>query len=105
MRILKAGKKRFVNVVAKEVMEAVRSGVAGDMVCIRNAKKPEKVIYAHGIQIMGPMQLIPDLSQPLPGTEGRGICYVETEAEIRLLTKSECRRLKEQGSGIAVIGA
>jgi hypothetical protein len=83
--VLASGKERIVHVIAKVLGQRMASGDhSAPMIGVRPMAKPEKVsVYRH-VEILGKSKLLDTPEHPLPGTDGRGICYLVTKAPIRV---------------------
>jgi len=76
------GTKRVVHVVAKMLQQNFATGQHRPMVGIRNKNALGKFVLTHHASILGPSQLLHTPQSPLPGTDGRAICVLHTEAPI-----------------------
>lgn len=84
-RILPAGPKRIINVLAAKLAENLSNGSREPMIAIRSSSNRKRVTMAHHIEIInGHVTLCEQYEKPLPETNGRGICYLETDAAIRI---------------------
>lgn len=84
-RILKKGIKRIVHVVAKFLKENLEQGKNNMLVGIRPCSSPKRVTLYRHCDILGECRLehFPP-EKAIPGTDGRGICYLVTDAAIRV---------------------
>ena len=84
-RVLQGGKERIVHVIAKVLGQRIAAGDHSvPMIGVRPAARPEKLsVYRH-VEILGESRLLDTPDNPLPGTEGRGICYLVTSAPLRV---------------------
>ncbi len=82
---LPAGVNRIINVDAPTLRDNLDNGDKKPMVRVRPADHPEELEVFHGVSINGPCEIFPTFEKPLPGTNGRGICYVTTTAELECL--------------------
>lgn len=83
-KLLKAGVKRIVHVLAPNLQANLQDGKQRSIIGVRPFEKPETLeVYRHA-EILGPCSLMHTPDQPLPGTNGRGICYMVTTAAIRV---------------------
>jgi hypothetical protein len=62
---------------------AIRDG--GPAVVVRDAAKPATFSVYHGVEWNGPSALH-RATTPLPGTDGRGLVYITTDAALRVYT-------------------
>lgn len=79
-----APRKRIVHVVAKILQESMQTGVQYELMGVRDFERREDLIIARHVQILGPSDLWHTPTEPLPGTNGRGIAYLVTEAPLKL---------------------
>jgi len=83
-KLLKAGVKRIVHVLAPMLQANLQDGKQRSIIGVRPFENPETLeVYRHA-EILGPCSLMHTPEQPLPGTNGRGICYMVTTAAIRV---------------------
>ena len=80
--VFKAGTKRLVHVSPKVVQTNLSDHKNEPMIGVRPASNPHKVQEFHRICIQGSSILIPKFRRPLPGTDGRAICYIITSAKL-----------------------
>ena len=83
---LPAGVKRIVNVSAKILRENLERGERSPMVMVRDADRMADELIVKSVRILGPSTLGPMFDEPLPGTDGRGICHLVTEASLECET-------------------
>lgn len=89
VRRLRGGKKRIVHVIAKTLAKNMDTGLHQPLIGVRSARNPDQVrVYRHA-EILGPSKLMHTPNAPLPGTDGRGICYLVTRAPIRVYLDRE----------------
>lgn len=101
--LLAGGARRIVHVVSKNLRERVESGTRPPLVGVRPFDHPECVeLYRHA-EILGPCGLW-DTETPLPDTGGRGVCYVVTDAPIRVWRGPAVKRLASDREAAAVAG-
>ncbi len=88
--VLKAGVERIVHVLSPVLRERMASGEHGPpMIGIRPARRREELrVYRHA-EILGSATLMDTPDDPLPDTNGRGICYLVTTAAIKVYTDIE----------------
>jgi hypothetical protein len=82
---LPGGTRRIVHVAAAE-LKARMEGLGRPALCgVRDADEPDGVLYCRHVEILGPSWLW-DQDDPdaLPGTGGRGVCYLVTDSALRL---------------------
>jgi hypothetical protein len=73
---LDAGPLRIVNVIFTDKEKKVA------MVGVRRADNPEEVLIARHAEILGACCVYYTPNDPVPGTNGRGICVMRTTAAI-----------------------
>ncbi len=91
--VLVGGKVRIVHVLAPVLGQRLASGTHNaQIVAVRLASDPEKVTAYRHVEILGPSELVDTPDSPLPGTNGRGICYLVTSAPLRVWSDSHATR-------------
>jgi hypothetical protein len=83
-RILKGGVPRIVHVVAKVLRQNMDTGSDKPMIGVRRSVNPEEVTLYRHVEMLGPSVLFHTPDDPLPDTDGRGICYIQTTAALRV---------------------
>jgi hypothetical protein len=83
-RVLPPGEKRIVHVHAKGLQKNLSDGTRDNMVIVRPFGDPRVVLFCREVKIRGSIWIGPSFEAPLPGTDGRGVCYVVTEGEIEV---------------------
>lgn len=81
-KTLPEGVWRIVNVDAPTLRDNIENGTKKPMVRVRDQNDLDNWEEFSGVRINGTCELFPTFDKPLPGTNGRGICYISTEAEI-----------------------
>lgn len=81
-RRLKAGISRIVHVLAPILKENLENGTKKPMVGIRLESNPGQVRIVQGVEIRGKVTMMPDISNPVPGTGGRAVCVLKTTSPI-----------------------
>ena len=82
IKTLPEGVWRIINVDAPTLRENLETATSKPMVRVRHENHPDEWESFSGIRINGTCELFPTFDKPLPGTNGRGICYITTQAEI-----------------------
>ena len=82
IKTLPEGVWRIVNVDAPSLRENLETAAGKPMVRVRDENCPDRWESFHGIRINGTCELFPTFDKPFPGTNGRGVCYITTQAEI-----------------------
>ncbi len=76
------GKQKIINVDAPTIRDNIENGKREPMVRVRFSDNPTNYKVFKSVEILGPSRLAPNFKDPIPGTNGRGICYVTTNARI-----------------------
>lgn len=82
-RILPGGVKRIIHVFAPALKERFEGNKDNKLCCVRNANNLTRRYMYKKVECLGPSQLV-ELDEPLPGTNGRGICVMVTTEAIRV---------------------
>lgn len=88
-KVLRGGVRRIVHVVAKVLKENIENGTDKPVIGIRRVDNPDKVRMVDGVQILGPSILKYTPDNPVPGTDGRGICVLRTSAPLVIKYREE----------------
>ncbi len=83
--VLPAGVKRYVHVLVSALHHRFQTGEKVQLVCVRSAKRPGAYKLYRKVECLGPASL-EEIETPLPGTNGRGICVMVTDAPLRVFT-------------------
>lgn len=79
---LEGGVQRVIHVVAKALKESLDGHPEMRVIGIREESDLTKVIMAKHVEILGNVSLIHTPDDPIPGTDGRGVCVLRTNAPI-----------------------
>jgi hypothetical protein len=80
-KVLPGGVRRVVHVIAKTLKENLDHGAKKPMVGVRDWNNLSRMYIYRRVDILGPSTVM-EIDQPLPGTDGRGICPLITEAAL-----------------------
>lgn len=95
--VLVGGVARIVHVLAPVLGQRLATGDhVAEMIAVRLVDDPEKVTTYRHVEILGPSELLDTPDHPLPGTNGRGICYLVTKAPLRVYSDSHQTRIARQ---------
>lgn len=82
---LPGGVRRIVHVAAAELKVRMDGGGRPALCGVRDAAEPAAVLYCRHVELLGPSSLWDqDDADALPGTAGRGVCYLVTDAPLRV---------------------
>ena len=87
-RVLPGGVRRVVHVIAKTLKENIENKAGKPMVGVRDWNNLSRMYIYRRVDILGPSSVM-EIDQPLPGTDGRGICPLITEAALMVYMDEE----------------
>ena len=82
--VLPAGKRRIVSIHPGHLARNRTEGCCLPAVCVRDDGDADDAVICRDIEILGPSAIYHTPDRPLPSTDGRGVCYLVTEAALRL---------------------
>ena len=77
-----AGAEKIINVDAPTLRSNLEKTQEEAMVRVRFSANPNHYRTFTRVEIIGPSTLAPNFQDPIPGTDGRGICYVTTKSMV-----------------------
>lgn len=87
-KVLPGGVRRVVHVIAKTLKENIENKAGKPMVGVRDWSNLSRMYIYRRVDILGPSSVM-EIDQPLPGTDGRGICPLITEAALMVYMDEE----------------